>query len=248
MPWPNPRFGPSPRPMSRTSGAGNRPGSRLTAPRHTSACSRAGIFTPSRVTGSAVTRNVACGTGAVKRMSLSIAAGSCPGSASSAWSWPGLSSRATTPLPIRLAVVSWPATMSWNRLDSSSWVVSASHSVAAARTLTRSPAGLRRLASRPRCRPMPRRPPPAGHRPIRSAAQRTRRAGAAGRLRGCRAARRSPRTAADILHGYARTRLLSVRGFPSPFVLGGGVHGSRLTMWGGQSPCWVRDARPCPRQ
>ena len=89
MPWPSPRFVPSPRPMSSAWGAGKRPGSRLAEPRHTSTCSRAGISTPPTVTGSVVTRNVAWGTGAVNLMSSSIAAGIRPGSASSAWSWRG---------------------------------------------------------------------------------------------------------------------------------------------------------------
>ena len=40
-------------------GSRNRPGSRLAEPRLTSTCSCAGISTPSRVTGSVVTRNVA---------------------------------------------------------------------------------------------------------------------------------------------------------------------------------------------
>ena len=50
------------------------------------------------------------------------------------------------------------------------------------------------------------------------------------------------------MHRYARTRLLPVTGFPSASALGRGVHGSRLTVWRGQSPCQARGIRPCPRQ
>jgi hypothetical protein len=64
-------------------------------------------------------------------------------------------------------------------------------------------------------------------------------------------ATRPPRTLmhqADILHRYARTRLLPVTGFPSASALSRGVHGSRLTVWRGQSPCQACGIRPCPRQ
>ena len=59
-----------------------------------------------------------------------MAAASRAGSAASAASCSGCRSRATTPLPMRLAVVSWPATISWKIVDSSSCSVQPLVSVA----------------------------------------------------------------------------------------------------------------------
>ena len=148
IPCPNPRCERGGRLTSSASGSSWAAGSRLAPPMQTSTCWWAGIVTPSSSTGSVVTRNVACGTGGENRTSSSTAPGSIAGWSRSSWIWSGWSSRATTPLPMRLVVVSCPATMSWNRLDSSScWVRRPSPSPAFTRTPTRSSAGAARWAS-----------------------------------------------------------------------------------------------------
>src|SRR5690348_12593229 len=149
MPWPKARWLVSARAMSNLSGSSYRAGSRPAAASEMITWARAGMTVPPRVTSPVVYRNVECGTGASQRRISSIARGIRAGSAARASRWSGWVSRAAVPLPIRLVVVSCPATVSWKIVESISCSDSApSWSAARTRSVTRSSPGAARLTAR----------------------------------------------------------------------------------------------------
>ncbi len=148
MPCPNATCPPVCRVMSIRSGSGNFSGSRFAPSSDTSAISPAGIVTPPSSTSSDVYRKVARLIGPSSRRNSSTAPGSSDRSARSAASWSGLRSSASTPLPIRLTVVSWPATSSRNAIEISSvWSSRSSSSLACTSAEKMSSPGVARLLS-----------------------------------------------------------------------------------------------------
>ena len=169
---------------SRRSGSSTSTGSRLAAPMATSTCWPAGTVTPSSTTGCGRDPEGGVGHGGGEPQQLLDGAGEqlrVPPKQPSSWS--GWSSRATTPLPIRLLVVSWPATISWNSDDSTSASVSLAPAAASTRTADEVAVGIgpgvgdegaERAGRRRRTR---RRPPGAAVTARGAAAWRTHRAG-----------------------------------------------------------------------
>ena len=90
-------------------------------------CAPAGIVTPPSSTGSTAYRNVACGTGRVVAEELLDRGGDPVRVRAQHASWSGWRSSATTLFPMRLAVVSCPATISWKIVESSSVLSGARH-------------------------------------------------------------------------------------------------------------------------
>src|SRR4249920_2139247 len=125
MPWPKARWLVSARVMSKVCGLGCRAGSRLAAASEMITWAKAGMTVLPRATSWVVYRNVECGTGASHRRISSIACGTRAGSSTIASRCSGCSSRAAVPLPIRLVVVSCPATTSWKMVESISCLDSA---------------------------------------------------------------------------------------------------------------------------
>ena len=104
---------------------------------------RAGTWRPPITTGSRVMRSTIC-MGPSKRMSSSTAERSRSSVARSRASWSGWRRRASMPLPMRLAVVSCPATNSKRMVEtSSSWLRDSPDSSAAMRAESMSSVGAR---------------------------------------------------------------------------------------------------------
>ena len=148
------QVGLSARATSRRSGSSNCAGSRLAAPITRMAPSPFGIATPPIETSSSAIRAVACTTPS-KRRNSSTAVRIRPGSAVSRRRWSGCRSSASTALPIRLVVVSCPATRISTLIANSSSASRRSPSTSArTSSLTRSSRGrARRSATTPSKKP-----------------------------------------------------------------------------------------------